>query len=138
MDHRTEVQRWLDGYLGRVAKAVDADDVLGSLRYAGDDADDLIYGFAAQFKVDMATFSPWHHYDADEPPIYRRYQPYSAEGKELPDLPIAVSDLAAAAASGRWMIEYSDRQLRYNSPIGRHLRYVAVVIAILLIIALVI
>jgi hypothetical protein len=137
MDHQAEVQRWLDGYLGRFAKAVDADDILGSLRYAGDDAHELIEEFATQFKVDMATFNPWHHYDADEPPMYMRYRAYSSAEKELPDLAITVADLAAAAASGRWMMDYSDRELRYKSATHRQLRYIALVIAMVVIMAVV-
>jgi Protein of unknown function (DUF1493) len=118
MDKRAEVQRWLEGYLGRQAKTISSEDVLGSLGYEGDDANEFIGEFATQFQVDMSAFNPWHHFDADEPPFFRRYRPYSADGKALPCLPISASDLETAAVSGRWGTDYSDRELRFSSSPG--------------------
>jgi Protein of unknown function (DUF1493) len=128
MDHRAEVQHWLDGCSARMATTINAEDILGSLAYAGDDGHEFMEEFAAQFKVDLSAFNPWHHYDADEPPMYRRYLPYSTAGKELPDLAITVADLAAAAASGRWMMDYSDRELRRSHSGGPLLPLLAIAI----------
>jgi hypothetical protein len=115
MDHRVAVQKWLSGYLGRSASAIDSEDILGSLGIEGDDADELLEAFATQFKVDMSALNPWHHYNADEPPNFRRYRAYSTEGNVLSDLQVSVADLASAAASGRWMKDYSGRELRRSN-----------------------
>ena len=117
MDVAAEVEQWLAGYLGRQLTATDPNDILGSLRYEGDDADELMEAFAQQFSVDMADFNPWHHYVADEPPHFRRFRSVSETGQPLDDLPISLTDLVEAAQVGKWMVDYSGRELRYHNPI---------------------
>jgi hypothetical protein len=131
MDCRAEVQRWLDSYLGPLASTVRSEDILGSIGSDGDDANEIMEEFAKRFEVDMASFNPWHHFNADEPPFFRRYRPHSADGIVLPILPITISDLAAAAESGKWMKSYSGRELRLNPAKGRYFRALAAIILLL-------
>jgi hypothetical protein len=132
MDHRAEVERWLRVYLGGVADKVDPEDVLGSIGWEGDDADELMVAFAARFSVDMAGFNPWHHYTADEPPYFRRYQPVAPDGRALRDLPISMSDLADSVSSGRWRMDYAGRELQHRSPLRRLLIVMGTIVVLLL------
>jgi hypothetical protein len=116
MNKRAEVEAWLKTYVSLPKVTIDPADILGSLRYAGDDADEMIEAFMDAFKVDMSSFDPWQHYDADEPPIWHRYRPYSADGKELHLLPISFADLTAAAENGRWQMDYKGREVRHAWP----------------------
>jgi hypothetical protein len=116
MEVAAEVEQWLAKYLGSQFPAIDRDDILGSLRYAGEDADELLDAFAQEFSVDMSDFNPWHHYVADEPPIFRRFRPVSDSGQSLEDLPISLTDLANAAQTGKWAVDYTGRELRYHNP----------------------
>ena len=113
MDKRAEVEAWLLEFIQLPNVNVDLSDILGSVRYAGDDAHEMMRGFAKRFGVDMSDFDPWQHYDADEPPNWQRYRPYSLDGKELPLLPITVVDLTHAANLGRWTPDYSGREVRF-------------------------
>ena len=118
MDRQAEVLEWLQEYLGKALPQYDPGDVLGSLRYEGDDANELIEGFAERFAVDLLAFNPWYHYNANEPPNFRRYRPYDLEGVPLRDIPISVANLESAAESGRWMLDYTKIELRYFSPLS--------------------
>ncbi len=117
MDYRGEVARWLESYLGPDFASVDPSDLLGSLGYEGDDADELLSAFAERFEVDLTTLNPWYHYDADEPPYFRRYRPVSLDGQKLDDLPIALDDLARSAELRTWSMVYADRTLVYRRPV---------------------
>jgi hypothetical protein len=117
MDVAAEVEQWLVGYLGHQFAATDPNDILGSLRYEGDDADEFMEAFAQQFSVDMADFNPWHHYVADEPPNFRRFRPVSETGQPLEDLPISLTHLVKSAQAGKWTVDYTGRDLRYHNPI---------------------
>ena len=129
MDHQAEVQHWLEDYLGALAKHIDAADVLGSLRFTGDDATELLAAFAARFDVDMSGFDAWQHFDADEPPMHRRFRPHSADGRALSDLPISVADFAQGAEMGCWALRYDGRTIRYHPPRGFGLVLTAIALA---------
>jgi hypothetical protein len=113
MDKRAEVEAWLKDFIALPQARIDHADILGSLRYAGDDAHEVMEAFMNTFKVDMSAFDPWQHYDADEPPNWRRYRPYASDGHELPLLPITLTDLTIAAEVGRWTASYAGREVRF-------------------------
>ncbi len=102
-----EILAWLQPWIprpwfSRQAKP-DPEDILGWLGFDGDDANELIEGFAKEFGVDLTGFDPWLHYVPDEPPGRRRWHAVDPEtGKELPLFPISVRDLVAAAEAGIW------------------------------------
>jgi hypothetical protein len=129
MGQRLEVQRWTAEYFGTQFSKVDPDDILGSIRCEGDDADEFLKAFAIRFGIDMSQFNPWHHYDADEPPLYRRYRPVTAEGEPLSDLPIGFRELEAAAEVGHWNVSYGGRELRHYNLLWRLVGLFGVVLA---------
>lgn len=89
-------------------------DLLRATGMEGDAANAFFDAYAEEFSVDMADFLWFFHYDADEPPFYRRVRPIGGTGRAFGLIPITPRLLADAANEGRWPLEYPEHRIRVS------------------------
>ena len=101
-----DIVDFAQSFSGRSQGCGDHEDLLATLAFDGDDASAFIEGFAEKYSVDMSAFLWFFHYNADEPPNFRRLRPVDREGKTFEDIPLTPRLLADAANLGHWPLEY--------------------------------
>lgn len=88
------------------------EDILGACRIDGVDATDFLLEVFETHDVDYSAFRWEFHYNADEPPGYRRVVPVGTDGKIIPYIPITLAMLEQAARDKRWPYPYPPHQMR--------------------------
>jgi hypothetical protein len=100
-----EIQRFVERRHGRRLGPLEASDVLAALDLDGAGAEAFMAEFAQSFEVDLAGYEPqFHHRDVAR--AGRLGWPMPVPLLFGVRLPVAVSVLAEAAASGRWPVRY--------------------------------
>ena len=87
-------------------------DLFGHFQLDGADITDFLTEYAERFGVDMSDFLWEFHFNADEPPHYRRVIPVGVDGKDIPWMPISLDQLVRAAEQGRWAFDYPEHTTR--------------------------
>lgn len=112
MDRADQIRAMAAAYSGKTPDSIDPANLFGPGRIEGDDADEFWQEFSETFAVDLTDLRHYLHYNGNEPPIWRTALGVDAAGRRLPDIPIGLTDLVAAANSGRWSIPYPAHRLR--------------------------
>lgn len=93
-------------------------DFLGAFGMEGDDATEFLELFEARYENSLDGLLWYFHFNADEPPTYRRMIAVDREGKPIPLIPITLGGLVRAAEDGKWPIVYPPHSVR-TSPVAR-------------------
>lgn len=87
-------------------------DFLDAFDLEGDNANEFLEEYAERFNVDLESFLWYFHYNADEPPMYRRVKPVDQNGRAFHLRPITLEQLVQAAEAGRWLETYPEHTVR--------------------------
>ncbi len=91
---------------GGHSNGTEESDFLGAFGMEGDDANEFLEPFSTHLEVDLSEIRWEFHYNADEPPNYRRIWPLDANGHLIPYVPITIYQLVAAVNTGAWQYVY--------------------------------
>ena len=111
MDRATTLLALAAAYSGKKPEDLDPANLFGKGRIEGDDADEFWDEYARTFAVDLSDLRAYLHYDGNEPPGWRTAWGVGADGHRLPDIPIGIADLMAAADAGKWQLTYPAHRL---------------------------
>lgn len=133
MDRAATILALAAAHSGKKPTEIDPANLFGKGRIEGDDADEFWHAYARTFAVDLSDLRPCLHHDGNEPPGWRTAWGVAPDGRRLPDIPIGIADLMAAADAGKWQMAYPAHRLhkrRLLTPVTLPLLCVAVLLGL--------